>query len=161
MRKSFVIVSLYERWGTSQCIQMKAKMPFISSYIVCTIWNAYQPANTRNWENMPREGNWADPYFNTVFQLQPRFPRQIPKTLSSEARPGNEWRITMTKRSAHPPYFMQGTAGGGNDRQSCVGNTGMGLRTLKYQTNETEQLLEEKAISAFKDAVEVHGRAGH
>lgn len=41
-----------------------------------------------------------------------------------------------------------------------VANMGMGFRTLEYQTNETEQLLEEKAINAFKDAVKTRGRAG-
>lgn len=105
------------------------------------------------------------PFFNTIFQFQPRFPKHIPKTLSSEAWPGNEWRIIMTKRPAHSSYFMQDAAGGGNDGQSwgncSVGNMGTGLRTLEYQTNETEQLLEEKATRAFKDAVKTHGRAGH
>jgi len=57
---------------------------------------------------------------------------------------------------------MQAAAGRGNDWGNCsVGNTGVGLRILQYQANETEQLLEEKAVSAFRDAGKIHGRAGH
>lgn len=60
----------------------------------------------------------------------------------------------MTKRSAQPSHFAQGAAGGGSDRRSWgnsrVGNMGVGLGALEYQTKGTELLLAEEALSALK-----------
>lgn len=63
----------------------------------------------------------------------------------------------MSKRSAQSSHFVRGAAGGGSDRQrwgnSRIGNTGVGLGALEFQTKGTELLLEEEVLSALKRAV--------
>lgn len=118
----------------------------------------------RETENMPREGNRSDPFLTPFSSFSPDFPNSFPKHYY--LRQGWE----MNEESSWPrgqliPHTSCKRCSWWRQWQSwgncSVGNLSMGLRTIEYQTNETERLLEEKAISAFKDAVKTHGRAGH